>query len=149
MEPSPGRCSSPHLLHHEAKSIRACSVHAPHVLFTPVSRQPVAVAMARSPPPHFNHPTPPTQTSSAYCWQDGGWRHAGLEELQQNSDGPDSHTQLHPSTKHTHTHTCRDTSDVALSFSPVMTQRDKMKWSQAELCLYTGADCNLIQHSQG
>lgn len=43
---------------------QAFSVHTPHVLFTPVSRQPFPVAMERA-PSLSNHPTPPTQTSSA------------------------------------------------------------------------------------
>lgn len=37
------------------------------------------------------------------------WRHAGLKELQQNSDGPQSYTQLHPSTKHTQLHERKNT----------------------------------------
>lgn len=40
------------------------ATHTPHVLFTPVSRQPFPVAMERT-PSLSNHPTPPTQTSSS------------------------------------------------------------------------------------
>lgn len=57
-------------------SILAFSVYMPHVLFTPVSRQPFPVAMERT-PSFLESPHPANTNILSYCWQDGGmqvWR---------------------------------------------------------------------------
>lgn len=78
------------------------------------------------------------------------WRHAGLEELQQNSDGPESHTQLHPSTKHKplqewRTRGYKDCGLVLSCFTIVWWRETKLNTfsSETEPFLYTVASWNL------